>query len=256
MSASPVFFLTDFGLEDPYVGIMKSVVLDWSPGGNVVDLTHYVPRFSEMAAAFMLEYSLPCLPSAAVVSIVVDPGVGGDRRIIGVKLKNGVEIIAPDTGIVEGLDWQEVRRVENDKYFLDLPGKTFDGRDKFAPVAGFLSSGGEFKKVGRQLERKPAGSIVPAPEREPGFIQGEVVYYDHFGNCITNLPPDLIPRNKQPLFKFKGQKIQGLETNYQSRRDLVALVGSYRRIEFAVPRGSAKEQFAVEIGDKFKVHLE
>lgn len=238
------------------MGLMKAVVLDRSPAAKCVDLSHSVPRFSETAAAFLLEYSVPFIPHGAVVAVVVDPGVGGEREIIAVEDKQNRKFIAPDTGIVEGLDWQKAYRVKNENIFIETECRTFDGRDKFAPAAGFLSQGGEMSQLGTVLTRSPRGSLIPEPEVSAQKIHGEVVYRDHFGNCITNLRPGLLPPDKKPVFEFRDRSIEGLSENYEGDQQLIALVGSFRRVEFAVPRGSAWDNFDISIGDTFQVELE
>ncbi len=247
----PIFFLTDFGLKDPYVGLMKARLVEESPAPRVIDLTHEVTHGSELEAAFLLEYSCPHLPEESVVVVVVDPEVGTDRQIIAVRTTANRYLVAPDTGILEGLNWERAVVVENKKLFRQTDCDTFHGRDRFAPGARFLSQGGELGFLGSELDRPPRGSIVPQPRREGNKIIASIVYIDRFGNCITNITREVLPDN--PVFLVGEERITERAKTYEKLQGPGILFGSFNRAEIALKRDSAQEKLNLETGMEIEV---
>ncbi|MGM0380574.1 MAG: SAM hydrolase/SAM-dependent halogenase family protein [bacterium] len=247
----PVFLLSDFGLQDPYVGLMKGRIINREPAPRVVDLTHQVEHGNELAAAFLLEYSCPHLPEEAVVLAVVDPEVGSDRKIIAVKTVSGRYVVAPDTGLADGLDWEKAVYVENKKVFRNSDCDTFHGRDRFAPVARFLSQGGELGFLGSSVKNTERRSIVPEPVWNEGKTRGEIIYCDHFGNCITNFKRDDVPED--PLFVVQGKKLTQMAGTYEKLAGPGIVFGSFNRAEIAVSRGSAAEELKLKPGMKVEI---
>lgn len=236
----PVFLLTDFGTRDPYVGLMKSSVIRESPRSNIVDLTHEVDPQDEDQAAFLLEYCLPDLPDGAVVAVVVDPGVGTDRAILAIEVPRSIQVVVPDTGIAGGLQWERAYRVENESLAHSPVSSTFHGRDWFAPVAGFLSAGGDLEEVGPVHDEKPEGSRIPDPEPVNGGLLGRVVHLDRFGNLVTNLKrEDVRELAGEPIFRIGQHEIDGMVETYGDATEPAALIGSFDRVELVVPGGSA-----------------
>lgn len=261
---APVFLLTDFGTQDPYVGLMKAVLVREPPRPDVIDLTHEVPPQDEVAASFLLEYVLPDLPSGAVLLLVVDPGVGTERGILAVALDRGRRVLAPDTGMLEGLSWERAVRFENREWMRDTGVSTFHGRDRFAPAGRHLSLGGELSDLGPELDRAPRGSPVPEPVSEGDRLVGRVVYADRFGNLITNITPDHLPHpdvphaeaNRSVVLTVDGHTVRGIRKTYGDHEGPIGLVGSFERVEIAVPGGSARRRLAVEPGDPVEMHTE
>jgi S-adenosylmethionine hydrolase len=186
--ARPIFLLTDFGLSDPFVGIMKAVLLRLSPGSALVDLTHGIPPQDVVAGAVALEDALPWLPADAVVCAVVDPGVGGSRRAVAFSAA-GRAFVGPDNGLLAPAWSAGARAVELQPGGEIQPARsaTFHGRDVFAPAAGLLAAGSPLEVLGRPI----AGILpldVPAPAPRPdGSVVLAVVSVDHFGNVTLNL---------------------------------------------------------------------
>ncbi len=251
MNPRPIFLLTDFGLKDPYVGLMKAQIIKQSPPPQIIDLTHQVEPGSELTAAFLLEYSCSHLPENSVVVVVVDPGVGSGRQIIAVKTAGNRYIVVPDTGIVEGFDWEKAVVVENKKLFRETGCDTFHGRDRFAPVGRFLSQGGELGFLGSEINRRPRGSIVPKPRRRDEKIIGNIVYCDRFGNCITNIPREMLPEN--PVFLVGKERITGLAETYDELEERGIVFGSFNRAEIAFKRDSATEKLNLQTGMEVEV---
>lgn len=185
-----ISLLTDFGHQDPFVGIMKGVILGLCPEAALVDLCHETPAYNILAASFLLHSALRFFPPGTIHLAVVDPGVGGPRRPIVARIDDQV-FVAPDNGLLSypmargrllGL-----RVVAASEYLLHPVSATFHGRDVFAPVAGHLAGGLPMERVGPEIA-DPVRLRIPRPLREAsGAMRGEVLWVDRFGNCITDI---------------------------------------------------------------------
>ena len=197
--ASGVITLTsDFGLQDPFVGVMKGQILARFPGATIVDLTHDVLAHWPVEAGFWLARSFRYFPSGTVHVAVVDPGVGGPRAIAVVE-GGGHVFLAPDNGllanVVEVLEAPVLRQL-GDGFIASLgvtrPSATFHGRDIFAPVAAEIAAGrAALERVGERVDELVPGWLE-APTVGAGQITGTVVTIDHFGNLITNIEGELL----------------------------------------------------------------
>lgn len=185
-----IVLMTDFGSVDVYVGVMKGVCAQISPGTPVVDLTHGIPQGDLRQAAFKLWSAVKFFPDGTVFIIVVDPGVGTSRRPLAARC-GGYFFVAPDNGVLSYLlgDFPLLRAVEisNQKYSLHEISATFHGRDIFAPAGAHLAAGVPLTELGG-----PIAEIVRIPEPAldaagPGTLRGEVLYGDHFGNIVTSI---------------------------------------------------------------------
>ena len=182
-----ITLLTDFGTKDPYVGIMKGVILSTNPDVRIVDITHEVDPQDVREGAFLVEEYYRYFEKGTIHVAVVDPTVGSDRKPI-VFSKDGYFFIGPDNGLFTLLYDDNVRAyaIENRRYMLKEISATFHGRDIFAPAAAYLSSG---------VHLSMFGSVVQDPVRLPDLLptvkenvlHGEVVRFDRFGNAITNI---------------------------------------------------------------------
>ena len=157
MTMPIITLLTDFGVEDAYVGMMKGVVLSINPSAVIIDITHHIEPQNLIQPAYIINSYYRYFPENTVHIIVIDPGVGSDRSIIAVKMmehvflapNNGVLTLLMDEGKVDALV-----RVENQRFFLKSVSRTFHGRDIFAPVAAYISKGIDIKKLGPSLGQK------------------------------------------------------------------------------------------------------
>lgn len=257
----PVFFLTDFGLADPFVGIMKGVVLQHAPHARLVDLCHAVPPFDVAAGAMMLEDAWPHLPTSAVVVAVIDPGVGTSRRPIAASVGDRF-VIGPDNGLLGNLLGGEagavVRAIRPSALVRPDRSATFHGRDVFAPAAGFLSAGGAFADLGPVVDDpKPLDVQLPWLDDDQ-VLHLSVVALDRFGNATLNLHrrhvapvvPWLI--EESPLCMVGDCEIRGLARTYADVPGGSPLVywNSADRLELAVNGGSAAKLFALGPGDE------
>ena len=191
-----VSFLTDYGLDDEFVGVVKSVLRDLAPHALVVDLTHGVRPFDVRGGALALARAIPYVPDGVVLA-VVDPGVGTARRALAIEVAGGAGILlgpdngllAPAVAIAGGAD----RAVEltNPEHHLAAPGATFAGRDVFAPAAAHLCNGGDLTDLGPLVD---TGLLMPGivalPRIEADGLHAEVLWVDRFGNCQLNVGPE------------------------------------------------------------------
>ncbi len=256
-----IALLTDFGLDDGYVGAMKAVIAGINPGALVIDLCHGVRPQDVMGGAFLLGSSYKFFPDGTIFVAVVDPGVGGERKIVCVQTRRYV-FLAPDNGILVPIVAREkvllLVEVSNPEFFLPEVSDTFHGRDVFAPVAAHLSLGVKPEKLGGSLKGLLKKVNLPAPETSPdGTLVGEVVHVDHFGNLITNIDHGLIRGSESRLLSVTvgGKKIGKLSATYQDGRpgEPLALFGSSGHLEVAVNCGSASESLNCSRGDKVSV---
>jgi S-adenosylmethionine hydrolase len=230
--------LTDFGLQDTYVGVLHAVILGICPEARVVDLTHAVPPQDVLAGALALEDAAPYVPEGAAVVAVVDPGVGSERAALA-ACANDRFWVGPDNGL---LSWQlgpdaEVVRLEDPRYRLAAVSNTFHGRDVFAPAAAHLLRGVPLAELGPRVT-----SWVELPKPKPtrradGSLEAHVIAVDRFGNLVLDARPADLPSS--PRFEVNGRRVEGLAATYADAQGLCALVGSSGRVEIALPNGDA-----------------
>jgi len=247
-----VALLTDFGLKDPFVGMMKAVILSRTRSPvSFLDLTHEVPAQDIRCGAFFLRAAAPYLPAGTLVVAVVDPGVGSARRILYAR-SGQMRFLAPDNGLLswvgEDRPFEQVRWVRNRKLALPCASATFHGRDWFAPVAAACLSGlpsSDFGPGVRSIVRLP----TPRFERFPGMVRGEVISWDRFGNCWTSLRLKDLPPGGAVF--FKGRSLGPLRHHYAqvaSGRPL-AVAGSFGFVELSVRDGDFAGRLKAGRGD-------
>lgn len=185
--------LTDFGTADYYVAAVKGVILQAAPGTTLVDVSHEVPPGDVATAAYLLAAAAPCFPPGTVHLAVVDPGVGSDRRLLAVDAGTA-RFVAPDNGLLTAVLTPPATAVSVTKseLFRTAPGATFQGRDRFAPIAAWLARGEDFAALG-PVVADPVRLSLPAPQRRADHAAGRVVHIDRFGNLITDIPADWLP---------------------------------------------------------------
>lgn len=250
---SIITLTTDFGFDDPYVGIMKGVLLTVDSNLKIVDLSHGITPHSVLEADFVIRSSYSFFPGATLHVVVVDPGVGGARRIIYVE-KNGHRFLAPDNGVLSGpLDQADrVFCVENRDLFLDAVSHTFHGRDIFAPVAGRLCAGLDPADLGPPVN-DPVRLEWPEPTLSGDTVDGCVLYIDVFGNIVTNIRAEQIKQLGEGVHVFlKGEEIGEPQQSYDAldKETPLALINSFGLLEVAVREGNASQMFGVGTGDE------
>jgi len=249
--------LTDFGLHDVYVGVMKGVILSIFPQARMVDLTHEIgPQDVEAAAWALLDAAL-FFPRGTVHLAVVDPGVGTERRAIAV-FSRGHYFVGPDNGVFSGFyPAESIVELTRPETFLPEVSATFHGRDIFAPVAARLASGMKPPELGEPVT-DPVTVNMPRPVEEDGVIIGEVVQVDRFGNLVTNVPASMVTEGAKPIIEICDRKIEGMSVCYSAAvpGQAIALTGSCGRIEIACPGGSAAKVLGGRRGDRVEINLD
>ncbi|MGH7846037.1 MAG: SAM hydrolase/SAM-dependent halogenase family protein [Candidatus Binatia bacterium] len=260
MTRGLITLTTDFGQADPYVGIMKGVIFTINPGAAVIDLSHNVPPQDVFCGALILNSAVQYFPQGAIHVGVVDPGVGSNRRPLLIEAE-GCFYVGPDNGVLSlALREKKITRIinlNNQNYFLKPTSQTFHGRDIFAPVAAYLSRGTPAEDFGSKSDHFET-LAWPHVALNDGFLEGEIIHIDRFGNLVTNIrAEDLQPFATAGLtISFKEYKLHGLERNYASgaEKALIALVDSWGVMEIAQFRGSAQAFSGAARGDKVLVH--
>lgn len=189
-------FLTDYGLDDEFVGVTKAVMWDIAPELRIVDITHGIAPHNVRAGALALARAAMYLNRGVVVA-VVDPGVGSNRRAVAVEVGDGASVlVGPDNGLLApavALVGGASRAVDitNSPFRIDAPGPTFDGRDLFGPVGAHLCLGAPLDEVGTPLDPSQLlPAVIPVSATEGETILAEVLWVDRFGNAQLNLDPD------------------------------------------------------------------
>ena len=258
MSESRIItFTTDFGLSDPFVGIMHGVVLNIHPETTLVDISHAVPSYDVLEGAWTIAQAYRFFPPRTVHVVVVDPGVGGTRRPLIVETEDYV-FVAPDNGVLSLVEAKEpkfsVRHVTAERYFLQPVSHTFHGRDIFAPVAGWLSKGVAPSEFGPEISDHGRLQLPAVEHIGDSGLRGEVLKVDKFGNLITNVSAQDAPAlfgASPPTFSLliAGRSITRLCGSYAEggEEEFFAIAGSSGYLEIAARQASAAQKLAVGV---------
>ncbi len=261
---SHVSLLTDYGLNDEFVGVMKCVVTDMAPHVRITDITHGVAPFDVRAGSLALARAIQYVPPGVVIA-VVDPGVGSARRAIAIEVAEGRGVLlGPDNGLLASAaamagGAERVFELSNTTLHLEAPGSTFAGRDIFAPVAAFLCNGGDIEEVGNQVDSAsvmPGLVPIPTDEKHDSYGEGmrcEVTWVDTYGNCQLNIGPEDVTQFGDVLRLIVGEDVRSARiTSHFADIDggaIGAVVDSYGMIALCVDRGSAAEALRLGAGD-------
>lgn len=261
---SHVSLLTDYGLNDEFVGVMKCVITDMAPHVRITDITHGVPAYDVRAGALMLARAVQYVPPGIVIA-VVDPGVGSSRRAVAVEVSEGRGVfLGPDNGLLASAvamagGAERAFELSNTSLHLEAPGTTFAGRDVFAPVAAFLCNGGNIEDVGVPID--PAlmvPGVVPIASEETHPVHGnglrcEVTWIDHYGNCQLNIGPEDVTHFNGVLKLVMGDDVRSarVATHFAEvgQGAVGAVIDSYGMVALAVDRGSAAAELRLSAGD-------
>ena len=270
-----ITLLTDFGLSDVYVGVLKGAIAKVNPQLTIIDLTHQIPPQNIAAGRFCLMSAYPYFPPGTVHIAVVDPGVGSSRRGVAVECANCV-LVGPDNGLLSGVLSQESARptagaayaaveLTNREYWrTSKPSSTFHGRDIFATVGAHIANGVPLQQLGEAIDpdslvQMPIPACTPTVDGVDGCIQ----YIDYFGNLITNIPGNLVAGKKwtvaiaRPKLSAESHArfIISSGKSYSSGEpgNLIALVGSHGWVEIAVFGGNAQAFLGINWGAKVQV---
>jgi S-adenosylmethionine hydrolase len=272
--AGIITITTDFGLSDGYVAAMKGAILDINPELNLVDICHDIKPQNISQAAFVLSTAYPFFPKKTIHLVVVDPGVGTERRAIILRTPLA-DFVAPDNGVLsyviehftgqpvtdDSNIWQtkvwpevEVVALTEPRFWRTPVSPTFHGRDIFAPVAAFLSLGFppiNFGKAITSVTMLP----LPHPHRAlDGSVLGHILHIDGFGNLITDIRGEDLPETAGPLnIEIGRHAISGLSRAYAEGKGLLVLIGSSGYLEISLKGGSAHAFLEVEVGGEIRV---
>lgn len=265
MSRPIIVLMTDFGVKDIYVGVMKGVIAQICRDAFVIDLTHEIAPQSISTGAWALKNAYRYFPQGSIFLAVVDPEVGSERNPLVVEA-DGYRFVAPDNGLLTHIirnasEWRAVA-IKNSSLWLPKVSATFHGRDIFAPAAAHLAMGVALSEFGPPIEQLVELDIAPV-YHEGRRIVGSVIHIDHFGNLITNIEPLQWGVDRQltingASFGAPTARVTILDTSlrgiqrayYESRPgDLLAQVDSTGALELAVYRGSAAAYIGASVGD-------
>jgi S-adenosyl-L-methionine hydrolase (adenosine-forming) len=261
-----ITFLSDYGVQDDFVGVCHAVIARVCPEARVIDLTHGVARHDVRAGALILEGALPYLP-VGVHLAVVDPDVGAARRAVALRLADERILVGPDNGllslaaaraggVVEAVD------IAHSRFRLEPVSATFHGRDIFAPVAAHLAGGAVLGEAGIPCD--PDGLIrlsLPQPEFSNGLVVAHAVYVDRFGNIGLNVGHDELA-----ALGFKLGRPVSLDAGTGEREvnyvrtfadvpvgELMVYEDAYQRLSVAVSHGNAAEALGADVGDALRI---
>jgi S-adenosylmethionine hydrolase len=252
---------TDFGLVDPFVGIMKGVIAARAPGATVIDVTHGIPPQDIHAGGLVLRHAVPYFPHGSVHVAVVDPGVGTERRALCVETATGW-LVGPDNGVLSfAAPSDAVRRIvhlTDERFFLPRRSDTFHGRDVFAPVAAALATGTAAAALGVEVHDMVRIDL-PSPRVDERTVRGEVIYVDRFGNLVTNVGRETVDRlrHRRPTVRVADKAVGPIVTAYGAlaRGAAGAVVNSWDLLEIAVRDGSARDRLGVGVGEPVLIEV-
>lgn len=257
---STISFLSDYGLEDEFVGIVRSVIRSIVPDVAVIDITHAIAAHDVRAGGLALARSAQYL-CPGVVLAVVDPGVGSSRRSIAVEVGDGFSVlVGPDNGVLAPAvamvgGATSAYELTNTEYHLPSPGPTFAGRDIFAPVAAHLCAGVPLAELGTPLDPgELMPGVLPLSRVEGESIVCEVLWVDRFGNLQLNVDPDeLEPLGPKIRIRYaNGHRNAERATSYADVRagSVGLVVDSYGLVSIAADRGSAADELRLQAGSE------
>ncbi len=259
MASRIITLTTDFGTSDAFVGVVKGVILSLAPDTTIVDITHGIPQGDLDAASFALDQAYAYYPAGTIHVVVVDPGVGTPRRILAVKA-NDHYFLAPDNSVLRRIFDRfpnaSVVSVTNSDYFLPQTSQTFHGRDIFAPVAAHLALGVDMNRFGESITDFLKGDIT-LPQKSEHYVRGQIVYVDHFGNCISNISKNDFDPQRLREINIKHFQFERLSQSYAEHQvaEPLAIISSHDYLEIAVRDGNAAKFLDIRKGEPIEVVL-
>jgi len=246
--ARPIITLTtDYGSNDHLVGTLKGVILKINPEANIVDITHHITPYDLLDGALAIGAAYSYFPPRTIHVVVVDPGVGTDRRPLLVSGETQY-FVAPDNGVLSLVYEREqsllVRHANVEHYYLQPVSKTFHGRDIFAPIAAWLSKGWQAASMGDEITDHKKFTM-PKPKAADGAVKGVILRVDSFGNLVTNFRPEDLPASALETgnlqFQIGAQTVSRLVDTFAKGNpgEAFAYIGSNGFVEIGVNKGSA-----------------
>jgi S-adenosylmethionine hydrolase len=270
--------ITDFGSRDAYAGIMKGVIAQIAPGVPVIDITHAIPSGDVYRAAFELWRSAPYFPEGTIFLVVVDPGVGTERRAIAFELESR-SYVGPDNGcftfLLQSAQPEQAVELTEISYRLESISRTFHGRDIFAPAAAHLARGVALDEFGPPIEDIYSLPLPLLEEDSKNNVKGEILHTDHFGNLITSIgilqfqgegillqpwlptcPSTSLPSTDIQLL-LPDQRALPLRQTFSDvlEGEALAYIGSTGLLEIAINQGNASKVLGLEPGQEISIGL-
>ena len=262
-----ITFLTDFGLQDDFVGTCHGVMKRIAPQAQIIDVTHGIPPQAVLQGALVLSNTLPYMP-VGVHLAVVDPGVGGHRRALALRDREARLYVGPDNGLLlpaaerAGID--AAHELTNPEYALGSVSRTFHGRDLFAPAAAHLVNGVDLAELGPPID--PAALVrldLPEPAFGEGIVDATMLYVDSFGNIALNLTRDdveragVVPGTRVEL-ELSGERYYAVAARTFADAgpgDVILYEDSYRNMSVAISGGNAAQMLHALVGKTLRIRL-
>lgn len=258
---SLITLTTDFGYQDPFVGIMQGVMLGINPSLQFIHLTHKIKPQNILQAVYVFGSAYSYFPAGTIHLIVVDPGVGSKRKALLVKSEKYC-FIAPDNGVLSVVFQKEkgleIYQIDPKKFVTEKVSSTFHGRDIFAPAAALFSLNHNPAELGHEVQDCEKIDLPVPRKTDKHNFSGEVIYIDRFGNLITNFSDQFLNQNisQKPIkIKIGLYEIMGLKSHYSeaNTKEISTLINSWNNLEIFLPSASAAGFLRAQVGDEVKI---
>ncbi len=256
-----ITLLTDFGLQDGFVGVMRGVILSIAPDAQIADISHRISPQNVQEGSLALARTVKYYPKGCVHVVVVDPGVGTARRPIAAQMGDQY-FVAPDNGVLSHVYDEaesngmpiEMVHLNNPKYWLPKISNVFHGRDIFAPVGAHLANGIAISTLGSPIEDIIRINLTKVEIFHNG-LKGQIVLIDNFGNLITNIESKNLDGFEKILIVLCGTEINGMAETFGEREngELIALIGDAQDLWISVVNGSACDRLGAKVGDTVEI---
>ncbi len=262
-----VSFLSDFGLQDDFVGTCHGVIKRIAPETQIIDVTHGIPAQQILQGALVLASTLPYVPIGIHLA-VVDPGVGSQRRALALRDEEGRSFVGPDNGLLvpaaERAGIAAVHEITNPEYALASISRTFHGRDIFAPAAAHLANGLSLDRLGPPLAPDALVRLdLPEPQLGQSRIGATILYVDSFGNIALNLTRDDMTQmgiapGTQVELELAGERVYAIaaRTFADARAgDIILYEDSYGNMSIAINGGDAARMLHARVGQPLRINI-
>jgi S-adenosylmethionine hydrolase len=263
-----ITFLTDFGLQDDFVGTCHGVIKSIAPDAEIIDITHGIEPRRVLQGALTLADTIPYMPPGVHLA-VVDPGVGTDRRVIAIEDESGRLYVGPDNGLLLPAAERmggiaRAHQIVNPAYAMKEIAPTFHGRDVFSPAAAHLALGVPIEDLGPSLDLAELVRLdIPKPVARHGQIKAAVVDTDRFGNMQLNLRNEHLEAlglsvGTKIELEHAGERYYAITARTFSdarRGDIMLYEDSFQNLAVAISGGDAANMFGAAPGDKIIIRL-